>query len=119
LARFEQSTCLDWCLLGAATGDDVLTLLSDRWSGARSYELQNLIRGSDIPTESKSEPSPVTPIMSVMLTFLLRVSGSSSPPAVEPSRPVRCRLVDELESYTVGGGCDCSALGLESFAPRT
>jgi len=38
-------------LLGGRPGDDILTLLDQRWSGARSGDLERLLRESDIPIE--------------------------------------------------------------------
>lgn len=37
-------------LLGGEPGDDVLDLLERDWTGARSYDLERLIRESDIPS---------------------------------------------------------------------
>jgi hypothetical protein len=38
-------------LLGGEPGSDVLDLLAERYSGSDSYELERLLRGSDIPIE--------------------------------------------------------------------
>jgi len=37
--------------LHGLVGDDPLDLLEARWSGARSYELERLLREGEIPTE--------------------------------------------------------------------
>ena len=37
-------------LLGGTTGDDVLAVLQHGWTGARSYDLEALLRDSDIPS---------------------------------------------------------------------
>jgi hypothetical protein len=39
-------------LLGGALGDNVLDLLAERWTGARSYDLEKLLRDSDIPVKT-------------------------------------------------------------------
>lgn len=38
-------------LLGGAASDDVLLLLDQLWSGDSSYELERILRESDIPVE--------------------------------------------------------------------
>ena len=37
--------------LGGRPGDDVLSLLEEKWSGARSYDLEKILREGAIPIE--------------------------------------------------------------------
>jgi hypothetical protein len=38
-------------LLGGHPGDDILSLLEEKWSGARSYDLEKILRETAIPIE--------------------------------------------------------------------
>jgi hypothetical protein len=38
-------------LLGGRPGDDVLSLLEEKWSGGRSYDLEKILREGAIPIE--------------------------------------------------------------------